>query len=533
MKISTNNFFIIFPFFSILFFSSINLIFSTPTTFFVSSFNQNFDCVDLSCETNDFGKLDIFDDDLKLIDISNGKVLEKCSKCNDCTNSGYSTCMQPLHFNARKKQLITEEGTCNCISNGPMISNNGATNVPSIEASIEITQKCKVLDIPNGGRHREINEPKLEKNEAFYRLCYSSALRKLPVPKATNEALGGSSIPSVLVTVEQFWNDKYWQKLKPYDLQLFYVFPVTQRDFCENGDIIIPNTHDLIWMNQGKASTSGMPMLCKSHLEIQMEDDPEDLVYEERMTDTPNANYYHDGNLDLRMPQEVQFERNVFAGAERVRFFYEVTVVRENQLKAGAGKPKFEQRRTLVKSDALDYELHPEIYGTGMEDYQRSQSNKNESSEQLKKGKDKLTEKDKDKYEMHTPIVRPIKTKGREKSFNEKTKSTSSKMKETTPQAPSTEEENNEREATTLVPIPSLKIESGKIETVQQSQSSPLQPALTSNSPQTQMSSTSTFTTENDKVFTETDTKDLNEAEKKKIEKEGKDEDWLLSGMFC
>jgi len=55
-----------------------------------------------------------------------------------------------------------------------MISNNGATNVPSIEASIEITQKCKVLDIPNGGRHREINEPKLEKNEAFYRLCYSS-----------------------------------------------------------------------------------------------------------------------------------------------------------------------------------------------------------------------------------------------------------------------------------------------------------------------------------------------------------------------
>ena len=32
-------------------------------------------------------------------------------------------------------------------------------------------------------------------------------------------------------------------------------------------------------------------MLCKSHLEIQMEDDPEDLVYEERMTGTPNSNY--------------------------------------------------------------------------------------------------------------------------------------------------------------------------------------------------------------------------------------------------
>jgi len=89
---------------------------------------------------------------------------------------------------------------------------------------------------------------------------FNIALRKLPVPKATNEALeGSSSIPSVLVTVEQFWNDKYWQKLKPYDLHLFYVFPVTQRDFCENGDIIIPNTHDLIWMNQGKVrSISGI-----------------------------------------------------------------------------------------------------------------------------------------------------------------------------------------------------------------------------------------------------------------------------------
>nr|CAD2167053.1 unnamed protein product [Meloidogyne enterolobii] len=67
------------------------------------------------------------------------------------------------------------------------------------------------------------------------------------------------------------------------------------------------------------------------------------------------------------MPIEVMFERNVFAGAERVRFYYEVIVVRENQLKAVAGKPKFEQRRTLIKSAELDYDLHPEIYGTGME----------------------------------------------------------------------------------------------------------------------------------------------------------------------
>jgi len=82
--------------------------------------------------------------------------------------------MQPSHFDARKGQLITEEGTCNCLHNGPIISNNGAKNFSSIEGSIENTQKCKVLNSQNGGRHDEIIEPKLEKNEAFYRLCYSS-----------------------------------------------------------------------------------------------------------------------------------------------------------------------------------------------------------------------------------------------------------------------------------------------------------------------------------------------------------------------
>ncbi|CAK5045971.1 unnamed protein product [Meloidogyne enterolobii] len=102
-------------------------------------------------------------------------------------------------------------------------------------------------------------------------------------------------------------------------------------------------------MNQGKAATSGTPMLCKSHLKIQMEDDPEDLVFEEGMTDTPNANYYHDSNL------EVQFERDVFAGAERARFYYEVTVVRENQLKTGAGNYFFTILKFLSLVDILKF----------------------------------------------------------------------------------------------------------------------------------------------------------------------------------
>uniref|UniRef100_A0A1I8BRT0 Uncharacterized protein n=1 Tax=Meloidogyne hapla TaxID=6305 RepID=A0A1I8BRT0_MELHA len=437
--------------------------------------------------------------------------------------------MQPRHFDANKKQFITEEGHCNCISNGPSISNIGGKNTSSIEESNENTQKCKVLDIPSG-RNKEIIEPKLEKNEAVYRLCYSSALRMLPVLKATNEIVEGQSVPAVLVTIEQFWNDKYWQILKPYDLHLYYVFPVTQRDYCENGDITIPDTRDLIWMNGGKASTAGMPWLCKTRLKIQMEDDPEDY----------HSNYEYQENIDPRMPQEVQFERNVFAGAERVRVYYEVIIIRENQLKAGAGKPKFEERRTYVKSDALDFELHPEIHGTGMEDYLRSQSaahgnignNKNESDniEQNKKiNGNKLNEKDKDKYEMHLPIVRPIlKTKGREKSIEKAKSNGFTRTIEITPQV-SVKEDNSEVEATTLVPVPSPKNELGKIETVQQHQSSPSQPAgtsLTSNSPQTQMSSTSTHFTTDSKIK-EADSKILSESENKEI-KEEKDQDWIL-----
>jgi len=40
-----------------------------------------------------------------------------------------------------------------------------------------------------------------------------------------------------------------------------------------------------------KASTSGIPMLCKSNLKIHMEDDPADLVFEDGTNDTPNTNY--------------------------------------------------------------------------------------------------------------------------------------------------------------------------------------------------------------------------------------------------
>ena len=98
----------------------------------------------------------------------------------------------------------------------------------------------------------------------------------------------------------------------------------------------------------------------------------------------------------------------MFAGADRVRFYYELIVHRENQLKAGpGGKVKFEPRDTLIKSESLDFELHPEIYGTGMA---RSRSQGHVTGPEVRKVN---IEKHKDKMDLtrekspRDPIVLP------------------------------------------------------------------------------------------------------------------------------
>lgn len=60
------------------------------------------------------------------------------------------------------------------------------------------------------------------------------------------------------------------------------------------------------------------------------------------------------------IPPEVVFERNVFAGAERVRLYYEVTVQRDNQLKKMAGGIKKicgTKRRITQKNDKGIYNI--------------------------------------------------------------------------------------------------------------------------------------------------------------------------------
>ncbi|KAF7634819.1 hypothetical protein Mgra_00005712 [Meloidogyne graminicola] len=457
IKITTKIYFI---FFFIL------IIFSNYSLSINSIFNQKYDCADLNCFKINNGLINLkYLQHKMLIDTNTGKILE-CNKCSDCTNSGYSTCMQPLQFNKQKHQLIIIEGKCECSHSGPfIILNNGIIkNISNIEGKNENVQKCKVMD---NGRTRLINEPKLGENEALFRLCYSSAFRRLPPLKANNDQITDQSIPTVLVTVEQFWVDKYWQELNPKDLHLYYVFPVTQKEYCEKGTTSIPNTDELVWINPGKYQT----------------------------------------NMDPKMPQEIEFERNVFAGAERARFYYEVIVVRENQLKAGAGKPKFEHRETLIRSDILNFELHPEVYGSGMED-------------------EITRKKEKGKHDPRLPIVRPIlRSKGGKEKSLEKSRINSPK-KEISFQAV-TGENIEEIEATTLMPIPIPKNEFGKIENDQLKEKISTQ--QTSSTVQTQMSSTTNIFNLDSKLESEADSKTKEEIkeENKKVKVE-KDEYWLI-----
>lgn len=81
------------------------------------------------------------------------------------------------------------------------------------------------------------------------------------------------------------------------------------------------------------------------------------------------------------LPPEVQFERDVFAGAKRVRFYYELEVERPRQLRfpggadasmdvlggsGGVPSAAFENRRSVVRSEELAFDLRTDLYGDGL-----------------------------------------------------------------------------------------------------------------------------------------------------------------------
>uniref|UniRef100_A0A914HQV7 Uncharacterized protein n=1 Tax=Globodera rostochiensis TaxID=31243 RepID=A0A914HQV7_GLORO len=324
----------------------------------VAAKSDQSDCVEVICPLEEGGTA------LRLVDNADLGEGKKCEHCEQCTRNGYSVCVQPVQLNSSAPNPPTLSG-CECAHSGPNVRLEDAKVAKSsAHKSSAAVFECRLP--VSKGRPKSGLRP--NSGEGLFRLCFSSsAIRKMSKPEAkSNVEYGMGKTSDLLVTIEQFWLSDYWKALKPTELHLFYVFPVAKEANCE-GKVMVPNVDDLLWINAGKSKEEVAKLnsfwLCKTFLEIHMDGEetaniggaPEGLP-----EGPPEAEDDYAGEEE-DTPPEVLFERNVFAGAEKVRLFFEVTVRRENQLKLmSAGKVKFESRKSQVQSDPLDFKLDVE-----------------------------------------------------------------------------------------------------------------------------------------------------------------------------
>ncbi|CAJ0579678.1 unnamed protein product, partial [Mesorhabditis spiculigera] len=267
-------------------------------------------CVDLQCPATsfDYGKKRIVNEET----LSS----EPCRDCSQCAAAGYSVCLKPRLLNRSKRQASTQQmSTCSCAHAVPANCHN---RLASTTHPANITMQ-------------------------LYNVCYHSALQ------APVAALAVNSKKNVIVTVEPFWEEPYWKDLDLENLTLTYSYVVKLPDHCD-GDVMT------------KEDTSGVPThICTAQLRIGMstEDKAGEDEYEH------SENYQYDDDL----PPEVDFDRDVFAGATHVNFTYKVSVRRPRQLRVRPGSTDpFEDIVTVVESETLVHDMKPEIFGTGLED---------------------------------------------------------------------------------------------------------------------------------------------------------------------
>uniref|UniRef100_A0A183C2E7 TNFR-Cys domain-containing protein n=1 Tax=Globodera pallida TaxID=36090 RepID=A0A183C2E7_GLOPA len=310
----------------------------------VAAKSEQSDCVEVICPLEEGGTA------LRLVDNADLGDGKKCEHCEQCTRNGYSVCVQPVQLNSSAPNPPTLSG-CECAHSGPNVRLEDAKVAKSSAHKSSAAAAVFECRLPvSKSRPKSGLRPNL--GEGLFRLCFSSsAIRKMSKPEAKSNVEYGMGKPSdLLVTIEQFWLSDYWKALKPAGLHLFYVFPVAKEANCEG-------------KSKEEVAKLNSFWLCKTFLEIHMDGEETANIggaLEGLPEGLPEAEDDYAGEEE-DTPPEVLFERNVFAGAEKVRLFYEVTVHRENQLKLmSAGKVKFESRKSQVQSDPLDFELNVE-----------------------------------------------------------------------------------------------------------------------------------------------------------------------------
>uniref|UniRef100_A0AC34PUR4 Protein kinase domain-containing protein n=1 Tax=Panagrolaimus sp. JU765 TaxID=591449 RepID=A0AC34PUR4_9BILA len=358
------------------------------------------DCIDVSCPKGSFKQISH-----PLIKDNSKEV--QCTICSQCTDYGFSVCSQFRLPSLRFKREDNDGSTCTC-----------ANSVPA---------GCRISD----NQSREKKDP----NSEIIHVCYLSTLRTPPRPLALNQK------QEVIASLEEFWLESYWKEFELSNLTLFYEFEVKSPEDCDE---------------IGNVTTfegSENPHVCTSSLVIHM--DTDDTTDESQTkpptdpTDNDDEDYEEDGE---DRPPEVEFARNVFAGAKTVKLWYTVVVKRPRQLNLLKGEHKIQDITTLLSSETLKFDLEPEIYEKTDEKEDDDDKSKDDGHDKVDKvGIEEKTDAEEDEDDGEDSDVSEYNGKEPEEDQSaETTETPSEEVETTTEQAEEEEEETSTAETTDI-----------------------------------------------------------------------------------
>ncbi|KAE9553169.1 hypothetical protein FO519_003608 [Halicephalobus sp. NKZ332] len=292
----------------------VTLILPALSDFTIHQESYQRDCIDLTCPKGAFKEIShpLVKDDSKEA---------QCTICSQCTDFGFSVCAQSRPNSLRFKRDI-DNHLCTCAN--------------SVPAGCKITQRSA----------------KKDPNTEIFNVCYLSTLRTPPKPLALNQQ------KEVIATLEPFWLEPYWKEFGLSQLTLFFEFEVKSPELCDE----IGN----VTTNEG----ADPPHVCTSslHMEMTGQDIPDGTAkkaYDPTDFFSQTDDIEYDGEEEDDAPPEVEFARNVFAGAKHVKLWYTVVVKRSRQLNLLKGEQPFQDVTTVLSSENLKFNLQPEVYGDG------------------------------------------------------------------------------------------------------------------------------------------------------------------------
>uniref|UniRef100_A0A0N5C5S2 Protein kinase domain-containing protein n=1 Tax=Strongyloides papillosus TaxID=174720 RepID=A0A0N5C5S2_STREA len=273
---------------------------------------------------------------------------DTCTSCEKCYDNGFSVCMQKKSTTTRGGR-IDDEKLCSCFNSVP--------------------EECRIQPQGPTGYNGAF--------KAIYNICYSSSIKNPPQP------LGLNTKKSVIVTIPPFWTEPYWKDFQLSNLTLIYEYPVESPDQCER---------------EITTNLNGDPKYsCTGTVDINMksEDISDNADYNptDLFSEAAEPNYE---DLSNELPPEVEFDREVFAGAHNVKLWMSVTARRSRQLILNANSSNiFKNVNTVLSSDVFNFDLQPEIYGTegrvDSEEEDDEEGEKSNESEGSLIGSEKIT----------------------------------------------------------------------------------------------------------------------------------------------